>query len=84
MRPSTLWDQVGSSAILTLGDHLCERSLKPDTGHIVLDGEGRVIDNTIFAPAESSKQAWLDSLADYRWPCLAGESIPFTCVWGTY
>jgi hypothetical protein len=82
---------VSQSAIPTLGDHLCEKSLDPipdggtaDGGYIVLDGEGRVINNSIFGAAESSKQAWLDSLAYYRWPCLAGESISFACVWGTY
>jgi len=88
---STLWNVVGQSAVSTLGDSICEASLGPiadggtaNGGYIVLDGEGRVIENSIFATDELAKQAWLDSLAYYRWPCLAGESIPFTCVWGAF
>jgi hypothetical protein len=88
---STLWNVVSQSAVSTLGDYICEASLGPITdggtangGYIVLDSEGRVIDNSVFAADEFAKQAWLDSLAYYRWPCLAGESIPFTCVWGTF
>lgn len=46
-------------------------------GSVVLDGEGRVVDNTRLVGER--KQAWLDSLANERWPCLAGGTIPYTC-----
>lgn len=53
----------------------------PDGGRVhvtvVLDGEGRVIDNSRLQ--DSDKQKWLDSLADQRWPCLANQTISFTC-----
>jgi hypothetical protein len=49
-------------------------------GYIVLDSEGRVVENTAFGAAEvQRKQSWLDYMSGYRWPCLAGETIPFTC-----
>ena len=47
-------------------------------GEVIIDSEGRVIDNTRLSSA--SKQAWLSSLADYRWPCLAGQSLQYSCV----
>jgi hypothetical protein len=46
-------------------------------GSLVIDGEGRVVDNTRFVGAR--KQAFLDSLVNERWPCLAGRTIPYTC-----
>jgi hypothetical protein len=55
-----------------------------DGGYVVLDGDGRVIDNTIFGSSYSMKQTWLDSLAGYRWPCLAGERITFDCGWSVF
>jgi len=49
-------------------------------GYIVLDSDGRVVENSVYGAAElQAKQAWLDYMAGYRWPCLAGETIPFTC-----
>jgi hypothetical protein len=50
----------------------------------VVDGEGKVIDNSIPFDTPDKKQAWLDSLADYRWPCLAGQTIFFFCPWGEF
>ena len=42
---------------------------------VIVDSEGRVVDNTgLYGTA---KQAWLDSLADDRWPCLAGQTIQY-------
>jgi hypothetical protein len=46
-------------------------------GAVVLDREGRVIDNTGLNP--TAKQAWLEELMDQRWPCLAGQTLGYTC-----
>ena len=88
---SKLWDEVVYSANLISHAVYCSEIPDPgpdsgivDGGYIVLDGNGRVIDNTIFGVSDSVKQAWLDSLADYRWPCLAGERIPFACGWSVF
>jgi hypothetical protein len=88
---SKLWDEVVSSVNLISYAAYCNEIPDPgpdgsiaDGGYVVLDGEGRVIDNTIFGSSDSMKQAWLDSLADYRWPCLASERIPFDCGWSVF
>jgi hypothetical protein len=52
--------------------------------YVVVDGEGKVIDNSIPFGTADGKQAWLDSLADYRWPCLAGQKLFFSCPFGYY
>jgi hypothetical protein len=46
-------------------------------GAVVLDGEGRVVDNTGLTGA--SKQAWLDALANQRWSCYAGQTLQYLC-----
>jgi hypothetical protein len=88
---SKLWDEVVQSANLVSHDIYCSESPDPlpdgstsDAGYIVFDNEGRIIDNTIFGAADSLKQAWIDSLVDYRWPCLAAKSIPFYCGWSVF
>lgn len=88
---SKLWDAVVNSAGLMFHDVYCNEIPDPgpdasitDWGYAVLDGDGRVIDNTIFGSSDSMKQAWLDSLAGHRWPCLAGKRIPFACGWSVF
>lgn len=52
---------------------------------VVIDCEGRAIellhlpDNTPLLTGDV-RQAWLDSLANDRWPCFAGQSVQFGCV----
>jgi hypothetical protein len=46
-------------------------------GYVVLDGDGRVVDNTSLSG--EGKQMWLDGLSTMRWPCLAGQTLQFTC-----
>jgi hypothetical protein len=46
-------------------------------GYVVLDNNGRVMDNTRLYGQQ--KQGWLDSLAHDRWPCLAGQTVPYAC-----
>ena len=88
---SKLWDEVVDSANLMFHAVYCSEIPDPgpdggiyDGGYVVFDGEGQVIDNTVFGDSESVKQAWLHSVADNRWPCLAGERIPFACGWSTF
>ena len=52
---------------------------------VVIDCDGRVIEllklpeqTPLFSGAE--RQAWLDSLANDRWPCFAGQSVQFSCM----
>jgi hypothetical protein len=55
----------------------------PILGYVIFDGQGQVIDNSNFGGSQTQqKQDWLESMAYYRWPCFAGESIPFICVEG--
>jgi hypothetical protein len=64
-----------------LGDcWLSSRDGSQPWGYIVVDNDGRVVDNTGI-PA-TSRQAWLDKLADQRWPCLAGQTIQYSCSVG--
>jgi hypothetical protein len=44
---------------------------------VVIDSEGRVID--LYGQVRGGKQRWLDSLADCRFPELAGQSIHYWC-----
>ena len=43
---------------------------------VVMDAAGRIIDNT----GPTMMAGWLDSLADYRWPCKADSIILYRCV----
>lgn len=78
-----LWNAVSDAAlgVVRLGYCLPATTTTSGSGEIVLDNEGRVIDNTeTNYRGFSSKQAWLDSLVNDRWPCLAGQTIPYRCV----
>jgi hypothetical protein len=52
---------------------------------VVIDCDGRAIE-LLSLPAQTpmlsgaERQAWLDSLANDRWPCYAGQSVQFTCI----
>jgi hypothetical protein len=47
-------------------------------GFIDLNYEGQV-DYIYGNPEPADKQAWIDSLAAYRWQCLAGQTIYYGC-----
>jgi len=49
-------------------------------GVVYLDGEGRVVDNTMLFG--TNKQAWLDGLANESWLCLADHSVLYSCSIG--
>ena len=62
-----------------LGSSFCSRttSSQPE-GYIKFDSEGRVtLINGYRVPAD--QEAWVDSLAAYRWPCLANQTIAYGC-----
>jgi hypothetical protein len=44
---------------------------------VIFDSQGRVVDDTEYVGGD--KQTWLDSLANRRWPCAAGQTIPYRC-----
>jgi len=52
---------------------------------VVIDCDGRAIE-LLKLPEQTpllsgdARQAWLDSLANDRWPCFAGQSVQFTCM----
>jgi hypothetical protein len=48
-------------------------------GNIVIDSEGRVMDNTGYYLSAEQRQSWLDSVANDRWPCLAGQTLAYSC-----
>lgn len=49
-------------------------------GSIDFDGEGRVYGITIGDVGTPETQAWADSLADRRWPCMAGQTLGYGCA----
>ena len=68
---SKLWDEIVESANLMFHAVYCSEIPDPgpdggiyDGGYVVFDGEGQVIDNTVFGDSESVKQAWLHAVAD--------------------
>jgi hypothetical protein len=79
-----LWDAITRGA--RGGYTVCEPYV-PDAGmgwcglakagYIVLDGDGRVVDNTSLLG--EAKQLWLDGLSTMRWPCLSGQTLQFVC-----
>jgi hypothetical protein len=72
-----LEDAATSGGGFVMCEMFVESSGLPLAGEVVLDADGRVIDNTRLFGAD--KQSWLDSLANERWPCLAGQTIPYYC-----
>lgn len=82
-QPEVLWVAVVDGALGGLGS--CDFTSVPGAGEkigrlrgaVVLDSDGRVIDNTGLSGSE--KQTWLDELGNQRWLCLAGQSIGYTC-----
>jgi len=54
----------------------------PVFGAVTLDAFGAVVANT--GPVlESTEGAWIDEMADQRWPCLAGQTIEYCCDSGS-
>ncbi len=83
-----LWDRVAEAAVGPLGtcapmSFYAQYSSYPryPWGAIVIDADGRVIDNTSFDSGyvRGKKQDWLDEIADESFPCLADQTIEFAC-----
>jgi hypothetical protein len=70
-----LWHAVAFSAFSAV----CSPN-PAGVAYIVLDGEGRVVDNSMYAGDPVSLQTWLDSLGTQRWPCIAGQTIHYSCL----
>ncbi len=45
-------------------------------GYVVLGNEGQIVDIT---QAGISRTYVVEALAGYRWPCVAGQTIPYYC-----
>ena len=73
--PSNLLQILATS----LGSPYCARtgSSQPE-GNIYFDSDGRVTGIAGYRVPDD-KEAWVDSLAAYRWPCLAGQNIAYGC-----
>jgi hypothetical protein len=73
--PSNLMQILATS----VGRGFCSRTASSQyEGYINFDSEGRVI-LIVGYPAPVEKQAWVDSLAAYRWPCLANQTVLYGC-----
>jgi hypothetical protein len=59
------WDQSGPYAVMIDCDGRAVELLSMSDQTPLLTGDAR--------------QAWLDSVANDRWPCLAGQTIQFMC-----
>ena len=73
-----LWQAVSENRV---GGDYCEPVQPPEQGYwgtVFLDSTGRVV-NISDQLGNSVAQDWLDSVANDRWPCLAGQSIRYTC-----
>jgi hypothetical protein len=46
-------------------------------GNLVFDGEGQIIYVTLAGVSQTHA---VQALAGYRWPCMAGQTIPFFCT----
>jgi hypothetical protein len=49
-------------------------------GYIDFNGEGRVLMITIADVGTPETQAWADSLAGVRWPCMASQTLGYGCA----
>jgi len=47
-------------------------------GSVTFDAAGAVVSNT--ALSEADEEAWIEEMADRRWPCLAGQTMEYCCI----
>lgn len=74
---TALWQAVSAGG----GGDYCfaDPSMPEGSPQLVVDAEGKVVDNTGISSTKV-KQAWLDSVAQSRWPCLAGQTVRYQCL----
>jgi hypothetical protein len=82
-------EKAGSSVAAATGVDFCSVATANDYANyaVAVDGEGRFVE-LLGMPAGtpalkgSARQAWLNSVANDRWPCLAGQTVFFSCQIG--
>jgi hypothetical protein len=83
-------EELGSAAMSAVRsgvqcDHLVY-TLNTDASYaVVIDSEGRAVELIHLSDKSPvltgvARQAWLDAMSSTRWPCLAGQSVTFSCV----
>ena len=48
---------------------------------LVFDSDGRVVDN-MYPTGEQNVQSFLQEVSNETWPCLAGQTLRYTCLIG--
>ena len=77
---SSLWSAVAFVTNAELDPYECFASPIGNSGTLTFNDEGQVIDiSTPYIFGFISKGAWLDLLANDRWPCLASQTIQYQC-----
>jgi anaerobic magnesium-protoporphyrin IX monomethyl ester cyclase len=74
---NALWKAVTAAS----GGDECyaDPSMPEGSPQLVVDADGKVVDNTGISSTKV-KQAWLESVAQSRWPCLAGQTVRYQCL----
>lgn len=79
--PTSFWDAIRVTICGPRPLSTCFCSPTPEgeipLGVVSVDSEGHIVDNTMLSG--TNKQAWLDSLANQSWPCLAGQAVRYSC-----
>jgi hypothetical protein len=82
---------LGQQVALATRTEICNLAASPAYANtlVVLDGEGRAVDLLTLPDrtpvlSGSARQAWLDAVANMRWPCLAGQEAAFSCAFLLY
>lgn len=82
--PALLFEAIIAGAVHHLGTCVAAPPPEPAErlgrlrGAVIIDSEGRVIDNTGLEGDE--KQSWLQGLAGQRWVCMAGQVVGYKCT----
>ncbi len=78
---SKLWRLVdfGPAVSSKCSPELCAQGW-PVRGSVTLDATGAVVANTAWR--EDEEEWEIERLADWRWPCLAGQTIEYCCDGG--
>jgi radical SAM superfamily enzyme YgiQ (UPF0313 family) len=80
-------EKAGASVAAAVQSERCDVVPTKDyaSDAVVVDGEGRFVEllNVVSgtpALTGAARQAWLNSVANDRWPCLAGQTVYFSCM----
>ncbi len=78
---SEFWYRVKGPVGFVLGQcnpEICTIFDRTVLGSVTLDAAGAVVLNT--ALSEADEEAWIEEMADRRWPCLAGQTMEYCCI----